>query len=311
MAPRAKGSAGKTDAVRRRLATCAAALPEPKDYLHGGVSSAMKTVPRRALQYLRQDDTYMRRPGPFFHHRFVLTVCLREPGSVVLDGALFSLRPGEGVLLFPYQSHYFVRFENPSKIRWLFTTFEHADPDELERLRNSPVVFSPVDMRRLERVTECNLACLEGDRGAANDLPLELALLLSGLLARRTSGRGRPGGKVRGPLPGSDFIRTIALFVWRNLEQQISVADIGELVSLSPSRVRTKVREVLGVSLGRFIREMRMGRACDLLRTSELNVTEVGRKCGYESVYAFSRAFRRDVGSSPSAYRKGTGPVAS
>jgi len=304
MASKAKPASGKTDAIRRRLATLAATMSEPTDYLHGGISSELKTVPRRVLQYFRQDDTDMRMAWPFFHHRFILTVCLREPGSVVLDGTLFSLHPGEGILLLPYQSHYYVRFERPSKIRWLFTSFEHAAPDEFERLRNCPLVFSPTDMRRLERVTECNRTCLEGDRGAANDLPLELMLLLSGLLERRASGRAGAGRDVREPLPGSEIIRTIALFVWRNLEQQISVADIAGLVSLSASRVRAKIKEVLGISLGRFIREMRMGRACDLLRTSELNVTEVGRRCGYESVYAFSRAFRRAVGSSPSAYRK-------
>jgi AraC-like DNA-binding protein len=302
MASKAKPASGKTDAIRRRLATLAATMSEPTDYLHGGISSELTTVPRRVLQYLRQDDTDMRMTWPFFHHRFILTVCLREPGSVVLDGTLFSLHPGEGILLLPYQSHYYVRFEHPSKIRWLFTSFEHAAPDEFERLRNSPVVFSPTDMRRLERVTECNRACLEGDRGAESDLPLELMLLLSGLLERRAD------DNVRGPQPGSETIRKIALFVWRNLEQQISVADIAELVSLSASRVRAKIKEVLGISLGRFIREMRMGRACDLLRTSELNVTEVGRRCGYDSVYAFSRAFRRAVGSSPSAYRKAIRP---
>ena len=304
MATRTKSSTEKTAAIGRRLAEGAAAIPVPANYLHGGTSGSLLTIPRSILQYLRRNDTYMRRPSPFFHHRFVLTVCLAEPGSVVLDGMLFTLHPNEGILLFPYQSHYFMRFQNPSNIRWLFTTFEHTAPEEFEQLRNRPMVFSPVDMRRLERVTECNLASLKGDAHAANDLSLELALLLSGLLAHGRGKRARVRTPSRDQLPGSKIVQTIALHVCRHPERRFTVAEAARLVSLSPSRLRAKFRKTLGLSLGRFIRETRMSKACDLLHTSELNVTEIGRRCGYESVYAFSRAFSRSIRIPPREYRK-------
>jgi AraC family transcriptional regulator of arabinose operon len=51
------------------------------------------------------------------------------------------------------------------------------------------------------------------------------------------------------------------------------------------------------------MRESRLSEAAKLLQNSELNVSEIGEKCGFESLYAFSRAFRKAYGIPPRAYR--------
>ena len=50
---------------------------------------------------------------------------------------------------------------------------------------------------------------------------------------------------------------------------------------------------------------MRMHRAKELLISDEnLNIGEIAIECGYDSVYAFSRAFKNMVGMSPNKFRK-------
>lgn len=49
--------------------------------------------------------------------------------------------------------------------------------------------------------------------------------------------------------------------------------------------------------------ERRVERAQDLLRATNLTVTEVCRLVGYESLGSFSTRFRRLVGASPSEYQ--------
>ncbi|MFD2093208.1 helix-turn-helix transcriptional regulator [Blastococcus deserti] len=49
--------------------------------------------------------------------------------------------------------------------------------------------------------------------------------------------------------------------------------------------------------------DWRMHVAKDLLRSSDLGVAAVGRRVGYDSEEAFSRAFKRRTGLAPSSWR--------
>ena len=53
-----------------------------------------------------------------------------------------------------------------------------------------------------------------------------------------------------------------------------------------------------------FLHRARMIRAMELLATGESTVTETVFECGFDSLSAFSQAFRRFTGASPAAYRK-------
>ena len=52
------------------------------------------------------------------------------------------------------------------------------------------------------------------------------------------------------------------------------------------------------------MRESRLSEAAQLLQSSDLNVSDIGERCGFESLYAFSRAFRKAYGIPPRTYRQ-------
>ena len=68
-------------------------------------------------------------------------------------------------------------------------------------------------------------------------------------------------------------------------------------------RARCPFREVLGRSPIRYLTEWRMHLAEDLLATTDLGVGVVARRVGYDAEEAFSRAFKRAHGESPSVWR--------
>jgi AraC-like DNA-binding protein len=53
------------------------------------------------------------------------------------------------------------------------------------------------------------------------------------------------------------------------------------------------------------VRNTRIHRACGLLNGSDLGITEIADQCGFTSVYAFSRTFRKVVGKPPTRFRQG------
>lgn len=65
-----------------------------------------------------------------------------------------------------------------------------------------------------------------------------------------------------------------------------------------------KVKDETGSGIMKYVTKKRMQAAAELLKNSELSITEIALKVGYIDNQYFSRAFKQHLGSSPSSYRK-------
>jgi AraC-like DNA-binding protein len=94
-------------------------------------------------------------------------------------------------------------------------------------------------------------------------------------------------------------------------EHRWTVAELASRAAVSRSLLDERFRHVLGVSPIRYLTEWRMHLADDLLATTDLGIVAIARRVGYDSEEAFSRAFKRERGASPSHWRvqKTTAPV--
>ena len=82
-----------------------------------------------------------------------------------------------------------------------------------------------------------------------------------------------------------------------------TVAELAARVAASRSMLDGRFRQVLGRSPIRYLTDWRMHIAGELLTTTELSVSAVARRVGYDSEEAFSRAFKRARGEPPSSWR--------
>jgi AraC-like DNA-binding protein len=94
-------------------------------------------------------------------------------------------------------------------------------------------------------------------------------------------------------------------------ERKWTVAELAAQAAVSRSPLDERFRLLLGRSPIRYLAEWRMHIAAELLLSTELGVAQVARRVGYESEEAFSRAFKRSLGSSPSTWRTQGGMRAS
>jgi AraC-like DNA-binding protein len=86
-------------------------------------------------------------------------------------------------------------------------------------------------------------------------------------------------------------------------ERPWTVADLASAAATSRSLLDQRFRTVLGQSPMRYLRDRRMNLAQDLLATTTLTVQAVAHRVGYDAEAAFSRAFKRAVGSAPTHWR--------
>jgi AraC-like DNA-binding protein len=85
-----------------------------------------------------------------------------------------------------------------------------------------------------------------------------------------------------------------------------TVAELARASLVSASSLDQRFRDVLGMPPIRYLTVWRMHTARSLLSSTELAVAAVARRVGYESEEAFSRAFKRVHGVSPSRWRAAT-----
>ena len=97
-------------------------------------------------------------------------------------------------------------------------------------------------------------------------------------------------------------VSAVLEYMREHLAEPLSVADMAERVSLSPSAFAHLFREVTGRSPYQFLKEMRLDKARELLVEGQFAVARVSKEVGYGSVSHFIREFRARFGVTPRAY---------
>jgi AraC family transcriptional regulator len=101
--------------------------------------------------------------------------------------------------------------------------------------------------------------------------------------------------------------RKVAEYIEQHLSEPISLAALAQLVRLSPNYFCRAFCQSFGIPPQRYHTHQRIERAKALLAKTGTTATDVGLTVGYSEASAFSTAFRRVTGLTPSAYRRGFG----
>ncbi len=84
-----------------------------------------------------------------------------------------------------------------------------------------------------------------------------------------------------------------------NMDMELLAKDL----SVSYPWFRRAFKETTGTSPGQYHLQIRIEKACKLLRETNLTVTEISQNLGFKSEFYFSRIFKKKVGSPPGLYR--------
>jgi AraC-like DNA-binding protein len=121
--------------------------------------------------------------------------------------------------------------------------------------------------------------------------------------------KGLPQGQkgwlagLRDPMVGK------ALAVMQNrLNHRWTLEEIAREVGASRSVLTDRFARSVGIPPIQYLRRRRLARAADRLTHGQRSVAEIGFEAGYKSEAAFSRVFKREFGSSPTAFRDATQP---
>lgn len=83
---------------------------------------------------------------------------------------------------------------------------------------------------------------------------------------------------------------------------EYNVDTLASDVGLSRAQLHRKMKEITGISTGRFLRNIRMEQAARLLREGKVNISQIADKVGYIDQAHFSTAFKTHFGLSPKEF---------
>ncbi len=146
-----------------------------------------------------------------------------------------------------------------------------------------------------------NLWALCKDEGA----PSRLLARAAGYEILAELGRlgGAPFGPVKGGLAPWAEKRCLELLRAR-LSEDISLDELAAEVRLSPFHFARMFKQSVGVPPRVYLTRLRMEKACELLETTDLPVTEIAQEVGYSSNQVLARVFLKHQRMSPSDYRR-------
>ena len=93
-------------------------------------------------------------------------------------------------------------------------------------------------------------------------------------------------------------------FIEENLDNPISLADVSKAAFSSLSYFHRIFYFTTGLTVKEYIRKRRLSHAAYQLRCTDLSVTEIALKAGYEAPETFTRAFKKHFGVNPRTFKQ-------
>jgi AraC family transcriptional regulator len=99
-------------------------------------------------------------------------------------------------------------------------------------------------------------------------------------------------------------VRRVTGYMSERLDQNIGLDELAQLTSLSRSHFCTAFRHATGRTPHEWLTNLRLDQARQLLRNPAARIIDVALAVGYQTPSAFTAAFRRHTGTTPSNYRR-------
>ncbi|MBR2044491.1 MAG: helix-turn-helix transcriptional regulator [Clostridia bacterium] len=87
-------------------------------------------------------------------------------------------------------------------------------------------------------------------------------------------------------------------------DPDLNNSQLADCCHISEVYFRRIFTAAYGIPPHKYISELRIQRAKELLKNNRLSISQVSDSCGYSSVYHFCRAFKAAVGEAPGKYRR-------
>jgi YesN/AraC family two-component response regulator len=93
-------------------------------------------------------------------------------------------------------------------------------------------------------------------------------------------------------------------YIMKNFKDEITLNSVSSIANLTPPAFCNFFKKRTQKSFSRFLNEVRIGHACQLLESESKTISSVCFESGYQNFANFNKFFKEITGKTPSQYRK-------
>ena len=252
--------------------------------------------------YLSQNNPY----AVHLHRQLELIYVLSGSTTVTVEQQDFSLKPGQGVLVFPNQMHGLKHVEPGQNLLCIFEPdfchsfrhfFQNKKPARNDFATSSLSEHSRIALQGLETLAH---AC-EKDRPTPSEVQIYtegyLTLLLADLLPSLPL-------QERKSTADLELEQRLLLYLDAHYTEELSLESLSKEFGVSRFVLSRIFTEKLHTTFPDYVNSRRLDYARDLLLSSDLSVTQIALDAGFGSSRTFFRAFQDTFHTTPGAYRR-------
>ena len=269
---------------------------------------SVSTLAKQHLMYLQESGLFYSGPGYYTTRRgldsFLIKLTLSGQGMLNYGGQTYSVAPGDFFWIdcreqqdyrtAPDSDHWHVLWLHMwgANTEGYYTLFRQLN-------QGSPVGHLP-ETSNLRQIMDMLLQLYSNYSG---DLSVDirsanlLTQLLSGLIETVSATPVAP------TLPPAVFdIRT---YLQTHYRPSVTLETLSQQFNISKFHLQRSFRRYIGLSPSAYQQKIRLTKAKELLRTTNLSINLVADSVGFESTSAFISAFKKQEGVTPLKYRSG------
>jgi len=92
-------------------------------------------------------------------------------------------------------------------------------------------------------------------------------------------------------------------YIEKHSGEELSLTKVANVVKMNANHLSENFKRVTGLNFVEYVARTRFANARDLLRDSNLRISEIAFAVGFQSLSQFNRVFKRFSGKSPTQYR--------
>ena len=90
-------------------------------------------------------------------------------------------------------------------------------------------------------------------------------------------------------------------FIENHYSEEVTLEKLAQDHFVSPTYLSRIFKETVGMGPINYLIQIRLAHAADLLKEGKTTIKEVAQMVGYQDAYHFSKSFKKQYGTTPSA----------
>jgi len=235
----------------------------------------------------------------FFHFLYVES----GTGSITIGEETHSLIPGNIYLVPPMTNHTFFN-DGPEPLQTLEIKFRLMDADTACAIRNFPCCLNVKDEPVKSTLRAIRKESFQKLPLSSEVIGFRFQLLLTYL---QRCHEGLKSNHTQKSKTVSPEIEKVITHIQEHISEDFSLENLAEIAGFEKNYFLRKFKKQTGCTPMVFIRDARLEKAKELLKFSDMSITQIAFATGFKSIHYFSKVFYENLHVRPLEYRNAKG----